>query len=139
MSLKDENKEIFSFNLLAEPGSGKTPLELLGLLNATTWNDKEPESCMVVEISQKTPVTTYQTAEFIITVGYRPRGYISDIRDNGRQRLNGWQLEVRNQRNDGTLLDGNGETLRLGAEPVYLGYDIYHVEEFNDVDFGMPS
>lgn len=137
MSLKDENKEMFTFNLLSEPGTGgRSPLQVLGLLNATPWNGKEAESCMVVDINQKEPVTANQTAEFTITIGYRPKGYISDVRDGGRQRLNGWQLEARDQKNDGTLLDGNGQPLPPGGEPVYHPFDIYHTAEFNDFDFG---
>jgi hypothetical protein len=118
MGLLDGNKSVLKFNLIAEPlnpvsPKGKTPWQLMNLLNSTQWMGKEPSSCRVVDIQQKKPVPMGKTAaidhaEFLLLVGYRPAGWISDSKNDGLQRNNGWKLEVLDRRSDGTLLDGNG-------------------------------
>ncbi len=146
MSFLEGNKSVLKFTLIMESANlvfaeGNSPWRLLNKINSTRWMAKEPESCMVVDIKQKEPVPLGKTAmmdhaEFTIVVGYRPRGWISGEKDNGRQRLNGWDLELRDQTNDGTLLDGSGNPLPAGAEPVYLRYSVYETRDFNDYDFG---
>ena len=146
MSLVDENKSVLKFNLIMESANlviaeGNSPWLLLSKVNTTEWMDKEPESCMVVDIKQKEPVPKGRTAmmdhaEFTIFVGYRPEGWLSNEKDGGRQRLNGWQMEVRDQMNDGTLLDGAGKSLPPGGEPVYLPFSVYELADFNEYDFG---
>ena len=146
MGLRDENKTVLTFNLLMESANilgaeENSPWQLRNKLNSTAWMGKEPESCMVVDIKQKEAIPVGKTAmmdhvEFTIYVGYRPRGWISGEKREGLQRLNSWQLEVRDQMNDGTLLDGAGKPLPVGHPPVYLPYDIYELADFNDYDFG---
>jgi hypothetical protein len=140
------NKTVLRFSLIAESinvASQKdvSPCGLLNKLNSVEWMGKEPGSCRVIHIQQKESVPVGKTAmmdhaEFLVFVGYRPHGWISDVKDGGRQRLNGWRLEVRDQRNDGTLLDGHGKPLPEGAEPVYLTYEIYHLADYSNCDFG---
>ena len=72
----------------------------------------------------------------LVRRGYRPDGWISDTKDGGRQRLNGWQLEVRDQMNDGTLLDGHGKPLPLGEAPVYQRYHVCELANYNEYEFG---
>ena len=146
MSLLDGNKSVLRFNLLMEsvnlvPGEGSFPWRIPSKINSTPWMDKEPESCMVVEFKQKEPVPIGKTAmmdhaEFKILVGYRPHGWISDEKHGGRERLNGWHLEIIARTNDGTLLDGAGKPLPPGQEPVFLCYNVYELADFNDYDFG---
>jgi hypothetical protein len=146
MSLLDGNKSILKFTLIMEsanPGCDEdnSPWRLFNKINSTRWMDKEPESCKVVDIKQMKPVPVGKTAmmdhaEFEIMVGYRPRGWISDKKNNCRQRLNGWVLEVCDQTNNGILLNGSGKPLLAGKEPVYLRYNVYETADFNDYDFG---
>jgi hypothetical protein len=140
------NKSVLKFNLLSESASvlsptSNSPLRLLNLLNSKEWMGKKPGSCRVVDFKQDKPVPLGKTAmmdhaEFLLFVGYRPNGWISDVKDDGRQRLNGWNLEVRDQKNDGTLLDGHGQPLPPGAEAVYLRFEMCHLVDFNDYEFG---
>jgi hypothetical protein len=146
MSLLDGNKAILRFNIHLESASmvfaeGNSPWRLMNKINSTQWMGKEAGSSMLVDIQQKQPVPLGKTAmmdhaEFLVVVGYRPDGWISDIKDGGRQRLNGWQLEVRDQMNDGTLLDGHGRPLPPGGVPVYLRFRVYESADYNDYDFG---
>jgi hypothetical protein len=143
---KNGNKTVLRFRLIAESlnlGSPDTmtPWGLLNKLNSTEWMGKEPGSCRVVHIQQKEPVSAGKTAmldhaEFLVYVGYRPDGWISDTKNDGRQRLNGWKLEVRDEKQDGTLLDGHGGPLAPGATPVYRAFEMLHLADYTKYAFG---
>ncbi len=146
MSFSSGNKRVLKFTLIMESANlvseeVNSPWRLLNKINSTTWMGKEPESCMIVDVKQKKSVPFGKTAmidhaEFTILVGYRPPGWISDEKHEGRQRLNGWDLEVCDQMNDGTLLDGSGKPLPVCDELVYLRYKTRETADFNDYDFG---
>ncbi len=75
-------------------------------------------------------------AEFVATVGYRPVGGISDARLDGRKRLNGWFKERLHETADDPYLDGHGQPLPPGAEPVFVRSKVYRHAEYNDFKFG---
>ena len=146
MRLLEGNKSVLKFSLLVESSGGpiaseSSPWRLIGMTNNGQWMGKEPGSCMVVDIFQTRPVAVGKAAltdhaEFSVQVGHRPKGWISAEKDGGRQRLNGWRLEIRDQKKDGTLLDGNGSELPPGREPVYLPFTIFEAADFNAFSFG---
>ena len=146
MGLLDGNKTLLRFTLVMESVNVETvlansPLSLLNKLNSFRWMGKDPETCMVVNFEQKEPVPLGKTAvmdhaEFLILVGYRPEGWISDLTDAEDQRLNGWHREMLDRRSDGSLLDGHGNDLPAGAAPVWLRFRAYEAIDFNEYDFG---
>ena len=146
MRLLEGAKSILKFSLLVEStgnpiASESSPWRLINATNSGQWMGKEPGSCMVVDIFQTRPIAAGKAAltdhaEFSVQVGYRPKGWTSAERDGGRQRLNGWRLEIRDQKKDGTLLDGDGNVLPPGGEPVYLPFTIYGSADFNAFSFG---
>ncbi|MCA9125113.1 MAG: hypothetical protein H6822_02000 [Planctomycetaceae bacterium] len=136
MDLLGGNKSILKFRLIAPVGYMTKFWQLSNKLNATEWMGKEPESCRIIDFQQKEPVHAGQNADFSIAVGYRPHGWISDMLDDGSRRYNGWAIEPRDQKQDGTMLDGSGNPLTAGADPVYLHFNVFHLAEFNAYDFG---
>lgn len=138
--MDSENKSVLKFCLtvgdVIEGCSDESALSLLNVTNETEWMGKEPKSCRLIDMKQDKSTPIGSPVRFVILVGYRPHGWISDIRNDGRDRNNGWMLEIRDQTNDGTLLDGHGKPLTEGAEPVFLLYEHLHTAEFNDYDFG---
>src|SRR5262249_8672440 len=114
---------------------------LLNKANRTAWMGREPESCVVISIDQKEAVpigrtATIDHAEFIVLVGYRPHGWISDVKDGETQRRIGGLIERRSEMPDGPLLDGTGKPLPPGAEPVYRSFRGHDVADFNVYDLG---
>jgi hypothetical protein len=150
MSYRNGNKSVLRFRVhLERPNplseNDKTPWQLL---NTVAWMGKEPKSCRVIDIKQAAAAPMSKAAssedggslidhaEYLVLVGYRPHGWISNVKNNGRDRLNGWQVEIRDQMNDGTLLDGKGQPLPLGSEPVFLKFEQNHYADFNEYEFG---
>ena len=151
MGVPAGNKSLLRFRLLAEfvnplePEEG-TPLWLMdrSLRNSSPWMGKEAGSCMVVHVEQQSSVTLGKTfmmehAEFIVTVGFRPEGWISNLGNGGRDRLNGWTREICDQMDDGSMLDGKGHPLPDDAAPVFLRPEAfqYGCADFNAVTFGV--
>jgi hypothetical protein len=107
-------------------------------LNATAWQGREPLSCKIVDVREASrdgesaigapaPVGHPQSTILLITVGYRPAGWISDSRETGDvvQRHNGWRLEIVTP----------GET--PNDESLHTLHDIYFPVDFHDFDFGQ--
>jgi hypothetical protein len=103
-------------------------------VNQTEWRGKEPRSCAVTNLACRSTAMREGTPMLIdIEVSYRPKGYISY---ECNERYDGWTLIRLDRRNDGVLLDGNGEILKDGEPPVYLPFRVFPDAEFNDLDFG---
>jgi len=68
-----------------------------------------------------------------LEVTYRPKGCIVFV---GNTKYDGWTAMVLDKKNDGTLLDGEGNPLPEGQPPVYLQYEVFNDTEFNQIDFG---
>jgi hypothetical protein len=141
-------KSVLKFSVLAEsinrpdaPTDSPWRLLLGGNVNSTEWMGKEPASCKVIDVQQAAPAPRGKTAlidhaEFLVTVGYKPPGWISPFPGRDDQRYNGWDIEVLDRTAEGVLLDGKGSPLPPGAEPVYLRFTAYVPADFNLYDFG---
>jgi len=103
-------------------------------LNRTEWRGKEPRSCAVTDVKVG-PNSTGSAERYIadIEVTYRPKGCITFV---GSTKYDGWTAMMLDRRPDGTLLDGRGNPLPDGAEPVYLTFEVYKDLDFNQIDFG---
>ena len=110
------------------------PMVLLNKLNETEWMGKEAKSCKIKDFKQRKPVSVGQEATFDIVVEYKPKGCITFNR--GGFWYDGWRLKHIDVKRDGTLLDGNGQPLPAGEDPVVLGWNVYETAEFNEYDFG---
>jgi hypothetical protein len=107
------------------------------VLNRAEWRGKEPRSCAVTGFrSNSTSIReTDKGRELLadIEVTYRPKGWITYTGDT---RYDAWTLMMLDRRADGTLLDGHGNQLPHGAQPVYLPFEVYTDVDFNTIDFG---
>jgi hypothetical protein len=103
------------------------------VLNRTAWRGKEPRSCAITHVASGLAATIEPTI-VDVEVSYRPKGCISY---SGNTRYDGWTAMPLDRRNDGVLLNGNGEPLEDGKPPVYLPKEVYTDVEFNDIDFGQ--
>lgn len=82
--------------------------------------------------SNVTPETT-DFSVYIIDVEYRPKGYVNYVGDT---KYDGWTAMMLDRKQDGTLLDGQGNALLAGNEPVYLPFEVYNDIDFRNLDFG---
>ncbi len=145
MPFENVDKSTLRFRLIAENFS---PVKSAGGLfsimdrtNSTEWMGKEPRSCRIVHFEQVKPVAMRRgspmpAVEFVIHVGYRPDGWISNVLHEGKQRNNGWDIERLNETADGVLLDEDGGPLRDDREPVYRKFAAHLSDDFNRIDFG---
>lgn len=102
------------------------------VLNRTAWRGKEPRSCAVTKVDGVGD-SFVGAAEYNVEVTYRPKGTAHFV---GNTKYDGWTAMLLDQKKDGTLLDGKGQPLEPGKDPVYLPYELYKDAEFNDLDFG---
>lgn len=109
-------------------------METMNKLNETEWLGKEPGSCKLMDFKQKEPVPMGGTFEFEVYVEYKPQGCITINR--GGFWYDGWKLRHIDVKRDGTLLDGKGQPLPSGADPVFLSWNVYKTTDFNKYDFG---
>jgi hypothetical protein len=104
------------------------------VLNRSSWRGKEPRSCSVTGLKTRPMASTSADPITVdIEVTYRPKGCIVFV---GGTKYDGWTAMVLDRKNDGTLLDGGGNPLPEGQEPVYLPYEVFDDVEFNEIDFG---
>jgi hypothetical protein len=132
---KTKKETILQFKLTVD----RTDLDLMErffpngtqAVNRTEWRGKEPRSCAVTKfhghMNREGP-TVYD-----VEVTYRPKGWISYVGDT---KYDGWTAMVLDRAKDGTLLDGHGNPLPLGAEPVYVPFEVYPDVDFNELQFG---
>lgn len=101
-------------------------------MNREEWRGKEPRSCAVTKCGGRSHAPG---AAFIIEieVSYRPKGYISYV---GQTKYDGWDAVILDRAPDGTLLDGKGQPLAEGQDPVYLTFAPHGDTDFNEFDFG---
>lgn len=103
-------------------------------LNRFEWQGKEPRSCAVTGVKILPYAAGSDESKVIdLEVTYRPRGCIVFV---GNTKYDGWTALVPDRKKDGTLLDGNGNTLPEGQPPVYLRYEVFNDIDFNAIDFG---
>src|SRR5262245_19598193 len=147
MSLLEGNKEILNFRLMLEsvyafevPAGTAVELLVRSAINSTTWQGREPRSCRVINV--QTPAADLQPDgavhhfELHVQIGFRPDGWQSGHSADGKERLNGWDLERLDEARDGTLLDGQGQPLPAGKPPVYLRFKVFEELDFNQFEFG---
>jgi hypothetical protein len=122
--------------------SDGNPLELMSqfhpkgrtVLNRTEWRGKEARSCGVSSVHMRPySAGSNEPRVFDVEVSYRPKGCIVYV---GNTKYDGWTAMLVDRKPDGTLLDGQGNTLPDGEAPVYRAFEVYEVVEFNDMDFG---
>jgi hypothetical protein len=104
------------------------------VLNRTEWRGKEPRSCGVTGVHMRAySAGSNEPRTIDIEVSHRPKGCVIYV---GNTKYDGWTAMVVDRKADGTLLDGRGNPLPEGAEPVYLGFEVHDDVDFNDIDFG---
>ncbi|MBX3449126.1 MAG: hypothetical protein KF777_06170 [Planctomycetaceae bacterium] len=104
------------------------------VLNSTVWRGFEARSCGITNLScPPRSIDDVGPIQVNIEVTYRSPDHVSFV---GRTKYIGWNAEVLDRRQDGTLLDGFGQPLAEGQPPVYLQFRMYKDIEFNDLDFG---
>jgi hypothetical protein len=104
------------------------------VLNRTEWRGKERRSCGVSSVQMR-PYSAGSNEPRVVDVevSYRPKGCIVYV---GNTKYDGWTALVVDRKPDGTLLDGRGNPLPEGAEPVYRAFEVYEDVDFNEMDFG---
>lgn len=104
------------------------------VLNRTAWLGKEPRSCGITNMKSRSySADDKSPIIWDLEVSYRPKGIITYV---GHTKYDGWTAMVLDRKKDGTLLDGKGQPLLEGQQPVYLPFELYEDVEFNDIDFG---
>ncbi len=103
-------------------------------LNEKEWMGKEPRTCKIKDIKQKQPVPMGSYAEFDVVVEHRPKGTI--LFDGRGWIWDGFTPKHIDATNDGRLLDGKGNPLPAGQDPILLEFKAYRSLDFNDYDFG---
>ncbi len=98
-------------------------------INRTEWRGMPARSCCLRDFR----FDSTKPKNLRIVVEFRPKGYISFV---GRTKYDAWTLMAIDQKEDGTLLDGNGNPLAEGKPPFYRPFEVYQDIEFNDLDFG---
>ncbi|MBX4188437.1 MAG: helix-turn-helix domain-containing protein [Candidatus Doudnabacteria bacterium] len=114
-----------------------TKMLLVGLynvINSSQWKGCEPETCKVLEVQLNQPVPMNEEATFTFIVSHRPKGYITYHK--GGFWWDGWKLKHIDVTQEGVLLDGKGNPLPEGEEPIILEWNMYKSVDFNSFDFG---
>lgn len=94
----------------------------------------EPRSCAVTRLeSQPKSRGDGKPCIFEVDVTYHPKGHISFV---GETMYDGWTAMMPDRKQDGTLLDGKGQPLEDGEQPVLLPFEVYPDHDFNALDFG---
>lgn len=109
-------------------------MEAMNNLNEKAWMGKEPRSCKIKDIKQKQPVAVGDYAEFDVLVEHKPQGCITF---DGRGWIwDGFTPKHIDITKSGVLLDGKGDPLSAGEDPVFLSFTAYKAVDFNEFDFG---
>ncbi len=115
-------------------------LDLMNSINSVEWKGHEPQSCKLVQFTQKSPVSKSEQTEFIFTVCYRPQTTGRAESHDAWSGLwaDGWKIKHLNITADGVLLDANGKPLPDGEPPVIVENSLYKTVDYNRFDFGQP-
>lgn len=104
------------------------------VLNRTEWRGKEARSCSVTGLRSLPYTADHEgLVLFEVEVSYRPKGHITFV---GETKYDGWTAMMLDKTKNGTLLDGQGQPLSAGQDPVYLPFEVYEDAEFNEMNFG---
>ena len=128
------NRKILKFRLFFKLVGLPPFMETLDHLNSVEWLGREPQTCKILSLHQQSPVAVGEQVEFEILVEYRPVGCITS--NYGGFWYDGWKIKNIDMKRDGTLLDGHGNPLSVGENPVVLEWNAYKSIDYNDYEWG---
>lgn len=115
--------------------------DYIDALNAVAWKGRAPFTVKVESIEAKRMKGRngwFWKVTYVIA--WNDDGWAIEILDRGRNELIAGVLTPIQATGTGIpsekLLDGTGRVLAVGADPIYLPFDVLHLQDINDLNIG---